>query len=545
MSKKVSRNRLALAMALLLSAPMTQAQTVYSEDFTDASGPCNAVQPGTYPFPSDWLLRNVDNLTPNSAVSYVNAAWRVREDFTSDVTNCVAISTSWYTPAGTSNDWMWTPLINIPAVGAGLSWRARAPDSMFPDGYEVRVMPAVSGPPSGSAGVIGNQISASTVVFTTAAEAGGWTTRQVSLAAFAGQGVYVGFRNNTDNKFLLLVDDVTVVALALAAVTPKLTSPYARIPTGLAYVPQLGVNASNIGGVGLTNVRGSATLMRGAVANGMANATALPALAAGVNTPLVFPTPLGVMAGDGSWTVSYNVIASESEPNMADNTIVSAPTIVGGSELARYEGNPVGSLGIDAGNGGELGVQFTLPQPATIVGIGFAVIAHPVNPLGPDTWLEEVLVANLRAFDSVAGKPGAVIATTVEGITTRDAASYALAFAGGPQLLPAGTYVATLVEPVGTRINLGVFTHTNRYLAGTAWVNWPTNPNGDWSNFEVFNFLVTPRVSLLTSFTVFRDGFETAAAPGRASVPVETNGDLSIKDATTRVPHRTFVAPAQ
>ena len=53
-------------------------------------------------------------------------------------------------------------------------------------------------------------ISQSTVVFTTAAEATTWTTHSVTLDAYAGETVYIGLRNNSNDKFLLLVDDVKV-----------------------------------------------------------------------------------------------------------------------------------------------------------------------------------------------------------------------------------------------------------------------------------------------------------------------------------------------
>jgi hypothetical protein len=180
--------------AALLTGSQLNGQIIYSEDFDNIPGP-TAGGAGTYVMAPGMLLRNVDNLTPAGAVSYVNEAWERREDFGASVIDSCAFSTSWYNPAGTANDFMWTPLIGPLPANCILSWDAKAYDAMYPDGYEVRIMTTA---PTGGTGVLGNQISASTVVFSIAAEASAWTSHTVSLAAYAGQAVYIGFRNNTN-----------------------------------------------------------------------------------------------------------------------------------------------------------------------------------------------------------------------------------------------------------------------------------------------------------------------------------------------------------
>jgi hypothetical protein len=182
---------------------------LFSEDFDGIPGP-TAGGAGTYTFPAGWLLANVDNGTPAGAVSYVNEAWERREDFITNVVDSCAFSTSWTTPASVADDWMWTPLIGPISAGNILKWKAFAPDPMYLDGYEVRVMPASSGPPSGSDGNMGNMLSNSAILFSIAAENATWTDRQVNLSAYAGQSVYIAFRNNSNDKFLLLIDDVEV-----------------------------------------------------------------------------------------------------------------------------------------------------------------------------------------------------------------------------------------------------------------------------------------------------------------------------------------------
>jgi hypothetical protein len=192
---------------LVFFANYSFTQTIFSENFDGISG-TTAGGAGTYTFPSGWLLMNVDNRTPNSQVAYVNAAWERREDFSHSVTDSCAFSTSYYTPIGSSDDWMWTPSIAISA-NCILKWKAVAYDAQYLDGYEVRIMVAPNSP-SGSTGNIGNMVTNSTVLFSTAAENSSWTDHSVSLSAYAGQTARIAFRNISNDKFLLLIDDVIV-----------------------------------------------------------------------------------------------------------------------------------------------------------------------------------------------------------------------------------------------------------------------------------------------------------------------------------------------
>jgi hypothetical protein len=258
MTTRTRHEVLAGAILFALGVTTATAADVYYQSFniglpTSPPG-CNTGDypggAGTYPFPSDWLRFNVDNKTPAANVAYVNNAWIVREDFSFDVTQCVAFSTSWYSPAGQADDWMWSPAIAIPAGGGALSWRAVTYDASYRDGYEVRVK-------TGAAPDLSNQTT-STVIHSTAAEQTTWTSYTEDLSTYAGQTVYIGFRNNSTDKFLLLIDDVRVYDtspdLAAQAPVPAYTTPYARAPLGVDIVPTLAVTARNQGGVALTNV---------------------------------------------------------------------------------------------------------------------------------------------------------------------------------------------------------------------------------------------------------------------------------------------------
>ncbi|HMT35872.1 MAG TPA: hypothetical protein PKC41_08435, partial [Chitinophagaceae bacterium] len=91
LQKKYNMKRSLLSLIVILFTIQANAQVLYLETFDGISGP-TAGGAGTYTFPPAMLLRNVDNLTPNPAVSYVNAAWSRREDFNFNVADSCAFS---------------------------------------------------------------------------------------------------------------------------------------------------------------------------------------------------------------------------------------------------------------------------------------------------------------------------------------------------------------------------------------------------------------------------------------------------------------------
>lgn len=181
-----------------------RSQVIFSEDFDSISGPTGGGA-GTYSFPAGWGLFNVDALTPAAAVAYMNNAWVRREDFSGSTSDSVAISTSWYTPAGTADDWMISPAITV-LPGAILRWSAAGMDPSYPDGYQVWVSTTTADPAGCLAG---------TKIFETAAENTVWTDRYINLdsAGFTSGTIYIGWRNNSLDQFLLKVDDIVVERL--------------------------------------------------------------------------------------------------------------------------------------------------------------------------------------------------------------------------------------------------------------------------------------------------------------------------------------------
>lgn len=197
-----------VVLVALLFCSGAKAQILFSEDFDSIPGVTSGGV-GTYAFPSGWLLRNVDNKNAAAPVGYVNEAWERRDDFKFNMADSAAFSTSWYDTAAASDDWMWTPAITLTGNNLQLKWKAVVYDSAFRDGYEVRIMLAPNVPTGGN-GSLGNQVSNSVILYSTSAEDTSWTDHQVSLNPYTGQTVRIGFRNNSFDKFLLLIDDVVV-----------------------------------------------------------------------------------------------------------------------------------------------------------------------------------------------------------------------------------------------------------------------------------------------------------------------------------------------
>lgn len=181
-----------LALAILGSG-LANAQ-VWSENFSSSTVPG---------LPAGWAQVNQDGLTVSSslsAYSFGTNAWVTYNGTSAYPTygKCVA-STSWYSPVGVSNDWLITPSFTVPANGI-LEWDAIARDPQFADGYQVKIST------TGTA-----TANFTTNLLTVTAENASWTHRMVNLNAYAGQTVNVAFVNNSNDKFILLMDNFNFV----------------------------------------------------------------------------------------------------------------------------------------------------------------------------------------------------------------------------------------------------------------------------------------------------------------------------------------------
>jgi len=158
--------------------------------------------------PADFVLYDVDGNTVVSDFDFITEGWGIRNY--SDILNGpYAVSTSEYVPAGQSDDWMGTPGIDIDGEGYTLSWRTGTTANNS-DGYEVYVSTVSNELEGLQAGDIVYSVVSETVI-----DFAGDATlhyREVNLDAYAGETIYVAFRNNSNNERLLFIDDVAVAA---------------------------------------------------------------------------------------------------------------------------------------------------------------------------------------------------------------------------------------------------------------------------------------------------------------------------------------------
>jgi hypothetical protein len=437
-------------------------QTVFSEDF----------QGFTPPFPTGWSRFNVDGLVPDPQVNYVTDAWVVLAGV-GGATDSNAVSTSWYAPAGTSNDWMFTPAIGPIPVGAQLSWNAIATDPNFRDGYEVRIMTA--------APTIGN-ITTSTVLQTVPAENAAWTARTQNLSAYAGQTVYIGFRNNSIDKFILAIDDVTVAVqpdndvaidstgLFQYTIIPKNQVPVAGLP--------LSTRVRNIGNLTANGVNLTATVYNSS--NTVVHtATSGNTMIAPTGTANLSVTSFAPTVAD-FYMITYSVSMTPTD-QAPSNNVDTQYINISNAVYARDNGVVTGTLGIGAGNGGYLGEHFDISATTTLnsVGIFYGAV--------PDTTVFDPLA--LVIWSMQADTPFAIIGRTDTVIRPDSTGDYfILPIHGSPLVLTPGKYAFTAVEFGGI---VGVGLTDNIFTRNTTWVRWPTSPLGGWANNEDFgpNFL--------------------------------------------------------
>lgn len=184
-----------LCSLLTLSSLATLSAQIFEENF-DGNGPgINA-----------WTVIDNDKNKPASAVNFITNGWNSIDrqgnngNYGGPMGNFAAMSTSWYSPAGTSDDWLISPVIDLKdAKDPVLEWKAKAQDPDFSDGYKVMI----------STG--GNAIADfKTEILSVSAEDSDWKKRTFNLKDYAGQQVRIAFVNNSTDMFMLLIDDIKV-----------------------------------------------------------------------------------------------------------------------------------------------------------------------------------------------------------------------------------------------------------------------------------------------------------------------------------------------
>lgn len=420
--------------------------------------------------PAGWTVINNDGLTPDANVAQFTDAWIVAADF-DNATDSVVMSTSWYSPAGTSDDWMATPQINLTANNI-LTWEEEGQDASFPDGYEVRISTTT---PTMAA------FLANPALLTVAASSGAaWLTQTIDLdaAGYSNQSVYLAWRNTATDQFILMIDDILVQEqLAVdVAMTDTTSEEYTIIP--IDQVMPLGADGviDNIGAAPVTNANMTVNVYNGLMANvytGTSNT--IPSIAAGASSAVTAAgfTPLL----PDLYTIELISNVTEVDGNLTNDTVVSQ-VFVSDSTYARDDATIVGSLGIGAGNGGFMGQQYTVVNADDLTSVSF-YLSNTSNQL-----FNNKIVATI--YDMSGGLPNAVIAQTdTLTITATVDSLYTMAIMGGPINLAAGDYVVGVNESDST---LSIAYTNGIVTPGTTWITWPTSPILPWANNEDFGF---------------------------------------------------------
>lgn len=171
-------------------------------------------------FPAGWVNLNADGKTISSALNATIVAklsvdgWMKWPRATSD---SMMISTSLFTPPGTADRWLITPSFTVPSATTAISFVDALAYSAAgkSETLEIWVSPTA-----------GATKADFTTKLATITPGGSYTTDRVSLAAYNGQTIRIGFREAGTDAGVLALDDVQTVTassapdMALTSVSP-------------------------------------------------------------------------------------------------------------------------------------------------------------------------------------------------------------------------------------------------------------------------------------------------------------------------------------
>ena len=181
----------------LATYPVMAQTPVFQEDFEKG-------------IPTSFILFDQDGLHPELEYPE-NMAWTGWTD-PDDSENTVAASTSFYSPVGSSNDWMILPAIELPddPESCQLYWRSRSAYDTYKDGYVVLLSEQTQISPEQ---LIEDSNSWKTILqVPNSQNPASWNTFLANLSEYAGKKVYIAFVNNTYDGWMLFLDDITIGA---------------------------------------------------------------------------------------------------------------------------------------------------------------------------------------------------------------------------------------------------------------------------------------------------------------------------------------------
>lgn len=173
---------------ILLINTITAQEIIYFEDFEHG-------------IPSDYKTYDLDSLDQQPgafSLNYRGIGWLESKGSASSI--------SFYKPVGQSNDWMITKAISIPALKAGnkiiLAWQELTPDYNYRDSYKV-FLNEKDQEVSSFNNLIYDSPSTLTSTFIR------YIT--IDISAYANKTIYLAFQNDAKDKYLLYIDNITIV----------------------------------------------------------------------------------------------------------------------------------------------------------------------------------------------------------------------------------------------------------------------------------------------------------------------------------------------
>lgn len=182
--------------------PGISAWTLYNVDGLTPVGPT-----GVDGEPLSYLVQNAWNVLSLAAIQGANPAFTAYPTAATGMSGNIIASNSWYTPAGISNDWLVSPQITIPtgATNVNLTWSATSMGATaFLEDYKVYIS------------TTGNQVSNfTTLLLNVQNEPNTGSARTVSLSSYAGQNVRIAFRNDSNDQYVMFLDNIKIAGNTL------------------------------------------------------------------------------------------------------------------------------------------------------------------------------------------------------------------------------------------------------------------------------------------------------------------------------------------
>ncbi|MEM7040727.1 MAG: choice-of-anchor J domain-containing protein, partial [Bacteroidota bacterium] len=383
-------------------------------------------------------------------VSQFTSAWIIAED-PDNPGDTVAMSTSWYSPVGSAaNDWLISPRITL-SGNTEVRWQGEADDPQFPDGYQLWVCDATSPFP------ISNFDS---LVFDLQQESGGVRTNHsvnLSQYGFANQDVYLGWRNNSFDQFILILDNIEVRNPPIwdVEMVDAERFEYTMLSKKQQKTIPLNGEIQNKGLLTATGVSMTVNVYDGNFTQ-VYTATS-PTQILGPGSSSFFSVTPFMPTDSGLYTFEYVANMSAQDQDTTNNLRFWG-LLMNDTTMARDDGDIHGQFGIGGGSNGIVGQMFELCTPDLLSSVSF----YMLPTVGQEYYAE------IYSFN---GQPQSVIARTDTFVATSDSGQWVtLPLVNAPLLLPADSFYIGVREPDST-LELG---YTNFvWREAVTWLDWP------------------------------------------------------------------------